>query len=622
MCGIAGYYGEGTKEELDVMIGAIKHRGPDDGGIFMERGVGLAHARLSIIDVSPLGRQPMSLQDGSVTITFNGEIYNYQELRERLVREGCAFRGTSDTEVILWLYKKKGVACFRELTGMFALALYDKEADRLILARDRMGEKPLYWTKQGGTILFASELRALMSNARVPKTLEQESVAAYLALDYVPTPYTILKNVFKLEPATLLICTRDGVRKEEYWKPESSPFVGTLRDATGRLGELLQKSVSRELAASDVPTGVFLSGGLDSSTVAYLAQHSSRTRVKTFSIGFSDPSFDESHYAREVARHLGTDHFEEVLSPTAALELVRDMPEVLSEPVADASVLPAMLLSRFARQGVTVALGGDGGDELFAGYPTFQADPFSAMYRRLPGKLRAALLLMSEQLPASKANFSLSYQLRKFLSSDAGDDIERHLQWLGSFYGSPLQKIAGKGLGDARGYDAYAYARSCVEGTDIKDRRNQLLYLYARTYLMDQVLVKVDRASMRYGLETRAPFLDHSVVDFVLSLPYDFKLRRGVTKFILKKFAEHKLPWHIVHRKKKGFGVPMARWLGNELRPLCEELLSPAALAKHDLFNAQYVEQLKKEHLDGKKDNRKELWNLMVFQLWYQRWIG
>lgn len=588
----------------------------------MGHNIGLAHARLSVIDTSPLGRQPMSLEDESVVITFNGEIYNYQELREKLVREGCAFRGTSDTEVILWLYKKKGRECFRELSGMFALALYDKQKDELVLVRDRMGEKPLYWTKQGGSILFASELRALMSVSRVQRVLDMESVASYLALDYVPTPRTMLRDVYKLEPATLLICTRDDVRKEEYWKPESAPFTGTLKEATAKLGDLMQKSVARELAASDVPTGVFLSGGLDSSTVAYLAQRSSRTRVKTFSIGFSDPSFDESHYAREVARHLGTDHYEEVLSPTAALELVREIPEVFSEPVADASVLPTMLLSRFARQSVTVALGGDGGDELFAGYPTFQADPFSAMYRRLPGGLRAALLLMSEQLPASKANFSLSYQVRKFLSSDSEDDIERHLQWLGSFYGSPLQKIAGKSLGDARGYDAYAYARSCVQGAKIEDRRNQLLYLYARTYLMDQVLVKVDRASMHYALETRAPFLDHAVVDFVFSLPYDYKLRRGVTKFILKKYADGKLPWHIIHRKKKGFGVPMAKWLGNELRPLCEELLSDGALAKHGLFNAEYVSQLKREHLEGKKDNRKELWNLMVFQLWYQRWMG
>ncbi len=620
MCGMAGFFGEGTREELESMIDAIKHRGPDDTGYLQQDSAGLAHARLSIIDTSSAGHQPMSLPDGSVSITFNGEIYNYKELRDQLIAQGFKFIGTSDTEVILWLYKKKGAECFRELVGMFALALYDRERDTMLLVRDRMGEKPLYWTKQGPTVLFASELRGLLALPRIPRKIDLESLAHYLASDYVPTPRTMIEGISKLEPATMLVCTGGAVHKKKYWEPPQDMVTDDFSNAQQKLEALVQRSVTRELAASDVPTGVFLSGGLDSSTIAYFAQKSASRPIDTFSIAFNEPSFDESKYAHEVARHIGSNHYEEMFSPEAALELVKEIPEVFSEPVADASVLPTMLLSRFARKTVKVALGGDGGDELFAGYPTFQADEVYEMYRLLPASIQMLVKKIGARLPINERNFSFAYNLRKMLSSDADDAVQRHLEWLGTFSGVALKNIEGSKLKNIP--DLFAAARAFGKEMPGNDEGNKLLYMYARMYLMDQVLVKVDRASMHYALETRAPFLDHTIVDYVFSLPYSYKYKMGTTKYLLKRLMKGKLPSSIVNRKKKGFGVPMSRWLRGPLRGLCQELLSPRALNVHGLFNEQYVEQLMASHEERRADNRKELWNLMVFQLWYQRWMA
>lgn len=622
MCGIAGFWGDGTRRELEEMITALAHRGPDDSGITLRQGCGLAHARLSILDLSASGHQPMSLPDESVSIVFNGEIYNHEELRDALKRDGCVFAGTSDTEVILWLYKRKGIACFQNMVGMFALALHDRDTGTLILARDRMGEKPLYWTKRSGTIFFASELGALLQAGVARREVDAHSLAQYLFADYVPTPRSIIADVQKLEPASLLICTRDSMRIERYWSPPREASGLTFEDAQVQLDALLRRSVGRELLSSDVPTGVFLSGGIDSSTVAYYAQQASDRPVDTFSIAFEEDSFDESQYARAVATHLGTSHHEETLSVNEALALVEKVPDVLNEPVADASILPTLLISRFARRSVTVALGGDGGDELFAGYPTFQAEGPALFFSRMPQTLHWALSAAIQCLPASHENFSRRYALQKILSNVRRDPLHRHLEWLGSFPPDEISQLAGGQAAHAAEHlfsRMESYAGSLGEAAD---EGNRLLYAYARTYLMDQVLVKVDRASMRYALETRAPLLDHAVVEFAFSLPYAYKYRRGTTKRILKALMEKKLPPGIAHRKKKGFGIPLARWLARELRPLCEELLSPASLSVHGLFDEGYVQRLMQEHFDRKKDNRKELWNLMMFQLWYDKWMA
>lgn len=609
MCGIAGYLGDGSKELLERATDALKHRGPDNCGYLVRDGVGFGHRRLSIIDTSERGNQPMLLPDKSVAIILNGEVYNYKELRSALEKSGKEFVSESDTEVLLHLYTIYGEDFLKDVRGMFAIALYDFANKKLLLARDRMGEKPLYWTKQGETLWFASELKALFA-VGIPKEIDKRSLNQYLQFDYVPTPRTMIEGVYKLEPATILIVSNGEISKKKFWSPPQAELDISEADALEKLDALLADSTDMQLTA-DVPLGVFLSGGIDSSTVAYYAAKAGK-KIDTFSIGFEEKSFDESSFARLAAKHLGTKHHEEVMRSRDALDLVRDIPDVFSEPVADPSVIPTMILSRFARKSVTVALGGDGGDELFAGYPTFQAHGLGALYASLPGGVRKGIERAVEYLPTSHANFSLSYNLKKFVGSGTQDPLHRHLEWLGTFDTAARKRLLGSVEPVFETADTF---RREFEGGDM----NALLYTYMRTYLMDQVLVKVDRASMHYALETRAPFLDYRVVDFVLALPYAMKYRG--TKYLLKQLMKDKLPHEIVFRKKKGFGIPLAEWLTSELRPLSEELLSEESLGKHGLFDPLYVAERKKQHMDKTRDNRKELWNLMVFQMWYQKWM-
>jgi asparagine synthase (glutamine-hydrolysing) len=571
MCGIAGFAGKGEREALERMITAIKHRGPDDGGVLLREGVGLAHARLAIIDTSPGGHQPMENAESDVAITYNGEIYNYQELRNGLLAKGCLLRTHSDTEVLLWLYKTEGEDFLKRCVGMFALALYDFKEKKLILARDRMGEKPLYWAKKGETLYFASELSALLASHAIDRSIDTLSLSQYLAFDYVPTPRTILRGVSKLEPGSLLIFKDGGISKKTFWQLPKKEISPSLNEAKRELENRLVVSAKRQLV-SDVPLGVFLSGGIDSSTVAYFAQQASKERIETFSIGFDEPSFDESVYARRVAEHLGTNHHEERLSGKDALDLIPEIADVFSEPVADASVLPTMLLSRFTRKSVTVALGGDGGDELFAGYPTFHGE---RVFNSMPSVLRKSIRAASEYLPTSHRNFSFTYNLKKLVSEDEKRKGRRHASWLGTFSPSMQQSLSAHIEETDAIYEHIDRYEKELPGM------NGVLWMYARTYLLDQVLVKVDRASMHYALEARAPFLDHELVEFVFSLPENMKYRRGITKYLLKETMRGKLPDSIISRKKKGFGVPLARWLTKELRTLCDELLSPENLKKH-----------------------------------------
>jgi asparagine synthase (glutamine-hydrolysing) len=618
MCGIAGYVG--GKADLPAMLKAVKHRGPDHQALFEREDVHFAHARLSIIDTSIGASQPMEL--GSTALMFNGEIYNFKALREEFESRGAKFKTNSDTEVILWGYELLGETIFEKLEGMFAIALYDFEKKKLLLARDRMGEKPLYWARQNGTFVFASELKAVLASGAVKKEIDLESLNQYLLLDYVPTPYSMIKGVRKLEPATMLSYESGQTRTRQFWHP--TPRIESLSfdEAKRGLEQRIEKSVSEELVAADVPVGVFLSGGIDSSTIAYYAQKNSSRPIDTFSIGFDDPSFDESPFARAVAERIGSTHHEKIVSARDALELVPQLAEPLSEPVADASIIPTMLLSKFARESVTVALGGDGGDELFAGYPTFKAERYVSLYRGMPDFAKAAIRGFSDILPASHGHFPLSYTLRKFLSATHGEETKRHMEWLGSFPEAARLAVSSSTLKSIVEHkNVFGHLESYEKEMAQQEPGNRLLWIYARSYLMDQVMVKVDRASMYYALETRAPLLNHPVVDYAFSLPYAYKHQNNTSKYILKELMKDKLPASAVSRKKKGFGIPLASWLSGSLGPLCEELLSPASLGVHGLFDPQEARRLMDEHFALKRDNRKELWNLMVFQLWHQRWI-
>src|SRR3989344_181397 len=621
MCGIAGYFGAGNRETLECMGNTLHHRGPDDDGFYVDEKVGLAHRRLSIIDLSPAGKQPVVNEAGNVQVVFNGEIYNFKELRAGL-KNSHTFRGNSDTELIVHLYEEIGLEVFSHLEGMFAIAIYDKKRGELILARDRMGKKPLYWRAGSGTLIFGSELKALMQHPSFKKEIDIASLEKYLQYEYVPTPHTIFKDTYKLEPGHYLRFSGDGAVKVKFWDIKFNEQKISLDDAMTGLDARLAAATADRLV-SDVPLGIFLSGGLDSSTVAYYAQKSSVQKIKTFSIGFEDASFDESSYAKEVAAHLGTEHHELILGPERSLELVSVIADLLDEPMADSSIIPTYLLSRFTREYVTVALGGDGGDELFCGYDTFAAHKLAEIYGKIPLPLRRYIIEpILRLLPVSHSNMSFDFKAKKFISGFYGEQRYRNQRWLGAFDVIERKKLMRpavcEGIEDLKVFeDIDTYLGSFKDS----DSYHQLGLTYQRTYMMDQILVKVDRASMMNSLEVRAPFLDTRVVEFANSLPTNLKLHCFTTKHVLKKLREPRLPKGIASRKKKGFGVPIGAWLQGPLKLLTTELFSNELLNRQGLFDSGYVHQLLDNHFSGRKDNRKQIWTLLVFQMWWSRWM-
>jgi asparagine synthase (glutamine-hydrolysing) len=619
MCGICGTVdrrGPVDEQALRRMAAAIRHRGPDDEGFFVDAGVGLGFRRLSIIDLVT-GNQPMTNEDASVQLVFNGEIYNYRELRSELVSRGHRFATDSDTETIVHLYEELGPRCVERLNGMFALALWDAGRRELVIARDRFGKKPLYYADLGDGLLFGSELKSLLEHPRCPRELDLEALSRYLALEYVPTPYSIFAGVRKL-PGGHVLRWRDGkVTIEQFWDLDLDPDepAGPDQDYVDEFRELLGSAVRRRLM-SDVPLGAFLSGGIDSSSVvAMMVDALPAGAVKTFSVGFEEQSFDESAHARRVAAHFGTDHHEEVFTAGVMLDTLPAVVDWLDEPFGDASILPTYLLSQFTREHVTVALGGDGSDELLAGYPTFPADRLARFYR-VPRLLHANVIVpLADRLPVSTANFSFDFKLKRFLRAAAAQEDERHPVWLGSF--TPGEQAA---LLTAAPGDPFAEQRS-VLATAGGDRLGKLIYLYAKSYLQDDILVKVDRASMACSLEVRAPFLDVELVDFLCRVPSRLKLHRLDTKHLLKRAMGDVLPPGIANRSKKGFGIPVAAWFKGELREALQDELSPERIRRQGLFEPAEVNRLVSEHLSGRRDHRKSLWTLFVFQLWHRHWL-
>lgn len=606
MCGIAGYFGQGDRGILERMTNTLTHRGPDDVGFYINGQLGFGFRRLSIIDLSPLGHQPMENSDGNIVVIFNGEIYNFVELRQELEKKGYRFKSKSDTEVIIYAYAEYGTECFSKMNGMFAIALYDKKNQRVILARDRLGKKPLYWSKRGDTLMFGSELKALMAHPLFEKDIDRASLNKYFAFDYIPTPHTIFKEVYKLEPGHYLTYEKGNVMKTCFWdmKFTAGNFFTDTTDILKELDKRLEKAVTSRLV-SDVPLGIFLSGGLDSSTIAYYAQKGSKEKIKTFSIGFQEKSFDESNYARAVAQLLGTDHHEHILTPQDALDVIPKIASVIDEPLADYSIIPTYLLSKFTRRHVTVALGGDGGDELFFGYPTFQAERLFPLIKAGAPLIR----LLEKMLPVSHEHFNMKFKLHQLLQGINVEAKYRHHAWMGTFLNDELG-IMNYELNRYKDIDIY------YEKVKNEPRWNQLVYLYLKTYLMDQVLVKVDRASMANSLEVRAPFLDYEFVDFVNSIDYRYKVHGLTAKYLLKRLMESKLPSGIVHRPKQGFGVPISAWLTGELKPLLLDMLSEERIRREGIFKPEIVTRLVTEHLGTKRDHRKALWSLLVWQLW------
>jgi asparagine synthase (glutamine-hydrolysing) len=630
MCGITGWANvdsnvppfEGARELLHSMCERMTHRGPDSEGLLVTNGAALGMRRLAIIDLVT-GEQPVFNEDKSVAVILNGEIYNYRELRADLEKRGHSFRSASDTEVLPHLYEEYGDAMVRELNGMFAFALWDSRRRRMLIARDRFGEKPLYWGVFDKTLLFASEPKVLLAHPSVRPALNLQALRQYLSFDYVPAPLSIYEGINKLPAAHKLVLEDGDVKAECYWKLDYKTVtpVPTVQDAAAHLRELLADAVRMRLV-SDVPLGVLLSGGVDSSTVAALAVRASSEPVKTFSISFAEASFDESAYARGVAKFLGTDHHEERLSANLAANLVSEIGSWMDEPFSDPSLVPTYLLSRFTRKHVTVALGGDGGDELFAGYPMYGGIRWAEIYKRVPLPVRNSLIEpLVRLLPVKTKNLSFDYKALRFVTGAKYDVVKRHHIWFGSFTPEEQEKLlSAEALRETNG-DIYRQAREMMTECGEVDLVKSMQNLDTRLYLAEDILTKVDRASMAVSLEVRAPFLDPRVAEFAASLPSNYKLRGHKTKYILKKAVDELLPSFVTRRGKKGFGVPVAEWLKFKLRPLARDLLSPERVRRAGVFNPDFVSRLQDEHERGIANHRKLLWTLLMFELWHESFI-
>jgi asparagine synthase (glutamine-hydrolysing) len=613
---------EGAEELLHAMCERMVHRGPDSEGLFATSGVALGMRRLAIIDLIT-GEQPVFNEDRSVAVVLNGEIYNYRELRADLERRGHAFRSASDTEVLPHLYEEYGDAMIRELNGMFAFALWDSRRRRLLIARDRFGEKPLYWGIFQNTLLFASEPKVLLAHPGVRPALNLQALRQYLSFDYVPAPLSIYEGINKL-PAAHKLTLEDGrVQVEKYWQLsyKTADPLPSADDAAEHLRELMADAVRMRLV-SDVPLGVLLSGGVDSSTIAALAVAASSEAVKTFSISFAEASFDESVYARAVAKFLGTDHHEERLSANLAANLVSEIGAWMDEPFSDPSLVPTYLLSRFTRKHVTVALGGDGGDELFAGYPMYAGLRWAEIYKRVPRLLQTGIIeRFVRLLPVKTKNLSFDYKALRFVTGARYDPVARHHVWFGSFTPEEQMQLLTRETLAATDGEIYAQARQIAEECDSADLVTRMQSVDTRLYLAEDILTKVDRASMAVSLEVRAPFLDPRVAEFAASLPCHYKLRGHKTKYILKKAVHEMLPPFVTRRGKKGFGVPVAEWLKVKLRPLARDLLSPERVRRAGVFNADYIARLQDEHERGVANHRKLLWTLLMFELWHESFV-
>lgn len=631
MCGIYGYLtlkGRIEPEVLRQMGKMLTHRGPDDEGEEIRHtgdlSVGLGHKRLSILDLSSAGRQPMTNEDGTVWIVFNGEIYNFAELRAELQSKGHHFQSKTDTEVIVHLYEEVGTPCLDRLNGMFAFAIWDEKKRTLFLARDRMGKKPLHYCIQDDQIIFASEIKALLKHPAVRRELNLRSLSKYLSYEYVPAPDTIFKSIKKLEAGHYLVYRDGECATSKYWDIplEDYPITDrTEEQYTEELREILDRAVRRRLVA-DVPVGLFVSGGLDSGLVAALARRA-KDRLECFSIGFDEPSFDESRYSRQIADSLGIKHHLRIFHGHEMLQMVQRLPEILDEPLADPSIIPLSLLSQFAAERMKVVLSGDGGDELFAGYQTFQAHKLVTYYDVLPGFIKAALQTIVSHLPVSHAYLSADFKLKQFLKGIGVSSEVRFFLWRGAFTNSEKNDLLRPELrAELHDHNTYEDIYRYVKDSGLTKELERILYLSMKLYLQDNNLVTVDRASMANSLEVRSPLLDGEVVEFVCRLPMDYKLHGFKTKHLLKKAAESFLPRKVVYRQKKGFGIPIAKWLTGPLKEFMLDYLGQDRLERQGIFHTPYVQRLIEEQLTMKKDNREPLWTLLVFQTWYEKYIG
>ena len=627
MCGITGFWRQ-SAESLDVlsqwgaaMNGALRHRGPDDAGLWTDHAAGivLASRRLAILDLSPAGHQPMISHCGRYVIAYNGEVYNFLEIRRDLEREGQHFAGSSDTEVLVEACAAWGVErALSRLNGMFGFALWDTRDHTLTLVRDRLGVKPLYYGWSHNTFLFGSELKAFHSFPHFTGTLDRSSFALFLRLGYIPAPYSIYEGISKLPPGHLLRVSApcERVSPRPYWSARTvvergiqDPFRGDMHEAVERTELLLRDSVRLRMLA-DVPVGAFLSGGIDSSLIAALMQAQTTSTVKTFTIGFTEASHNEAVYARQVAQHLHTDHAELCVSPKEALDVIPLLPAIYDEPFADPSQIPTFLVSQLARQAVTVSLSGDGGDELFGGYNEYLLGPRRLRLLRGMSPILRSVIRETVRGLDVVANGRFR-KVEQFLKATTPEALHHYhaSRWM---WPEDLVPDASEPLTAFTDPGLYADALNATE---------RMMYLDTVTYLPEDILTKLDRASMAVSLEAREPFLDYRLLELTWQLPLHFKIHRGVTKRILRSILGRYIPPQLFERPKKGFSFPLDQWLRGPLRPWVEELLDPTTLRQQGVFNPAPVSEAWKEHLDGRRNRAPQLWAILMFQAWQQTWM-
>lgn len=603
MCGITGYIDlESPIEQAHIfpMLDSIYHRGPDDKGIYFDTNVAFGVRRLSIIDLKT-GHQPICNEDKSIWVIFNGEIYNFWNLRKNLLQKHHSFATKTDTEVLVHLYEHYGEDFPRYLNGMFTFALWDRKQKKLILGRDHAGIKPLYIYQKGEKVVFGSELKTILKYPKIKKQIDLDALDLYASLGYIPQPFSILKNIYKLKPGSIFIFSPNGKKEKIFWD-----FANIKKTQDSSLHNVLTQSVALQSRA-DVPLGVFLSGGIDSSLITYYLSRMQKRKIKTFSISFKEKSFDESPYFNQVAKILGTQHYDDSFDASDALSLFPDIVEQLDEPLADPSLLPTYKLCRLARKHVTVVLSGDGGDELFGGYPTYQGHVWANSMQRLPAFAIRLLIYISQKFPQKFSNYSLQEQLDIFLSGLKLPSYQRHLLWMGIDKTNPnlhlkksnwFKEISGN-------VDKLSFPK-----------RTKMQILDFLTYLTDDLLVKVDRASMYNSLEVRVPFLDPNVIQYAFSTQNH--VDHFTTKKQLRTLLKDILPGEIIRRKKKGFGIPIASWIHGPMKELVYDHITNPTL--HDYFNKKMIQRIWDKHQRQEYNYARKLWMLTMFSAWLYEW--
>lgn len=633
MCGIAGFidfHKKSKKSNIQSMIEPLNHRGPDGDGVSLFKSknaiIGFGHKRLSIIDLSQAGKQPMALNH--LHITYNGEIYNYQEIKNELLELGHHFNGESDTEMILHAYTEWGIKAVERFIGMFAIALFDEKKQEVVFIRDRAGVKPLFYYQKNDLILFSSELKSFHEHPEFEKKLDLNAVAAYMQYGNVPTPHCIFKNCGKIKPGHYLKINLENKSQQEiqYWNVYdfyNQPKLNlSFPEAKIQTKELLKSAFNYRMVA-DVPVGVFLSGGYDSTTVSSLIQAESTARLKTFTIGVPDIGLNEAPYARDIAKHLGTDHTEINCTEQEAIEMIKDLPFFYDEPFADSSAIPTTLVSKAARKNVTVALSADGGDEIFGGYNRYDfMHRYGKTLNSIPKAFRKILVgamgnISSEKIPVlkNKYNFHNRYEKLKTVLNDPSEK-EIMLSLSQQFNDEQMKSVM---KSEFTSLPTMFQSKEMIE--DFKSPLSYMMAIDFQTYMLDDILQKVDRATMTNSLEGREPMLDHRILEFAAQLPDEYKYQNGIKKRILREITHDYIPKELLDRPKMGFAIPIAKWLKNELRDHVEEYLNEDRIEKQGIFNWEFITKLKMDFFKGRKEYDSKLWYFLMFQMWYERWM-